>query len=464
MNIFTPIETHARGHSIDQGWRGVMMDRFNPPLLEYSPFPMLPGLSGQMLRDITASGNVDINVVGFQLAAVMSLLTQGSANVVWPNGKEMTIGVNVWLSAPSWSCTSSILEIFMKPIQEDLATRRSADSTSRHGRFLIDGDVPFEAMAQILRKHSIAGYFTEEPGKLKKMLKSGSKWAKFLDGTLHGIARDPSKSIEPCLTIFSTDESDESDAKTLRDAIKKGGAVFLNYFFLARLSNPHLGSSLHRVGLSIEVLHAYRKKVEERLNFIFRQNNLWNVHELPTITLSPDAAECLDHINDVVRSNCAPETQWASVAWYGAEHIQRVTRIAGSIHVFEYGAEGEISLDTLQCADAIGRWCIESVLRTIYEPPKLTQAEFDAAVLEKGLISLYFSEACRTHFFISDIRTHALGLGLTPARFTRALALLGKQNKVRPFPHLNRRCVEILCVPEFSRISPYLRTVPGSFA
>lgn len=464
MNLINPISAHMPLYSLDQENRGALMDNYTSRSIHSASFHRLPGLFGQIVRDLAASGGVAAEVVFFTLIAIISLLTKGSADVLYPNGRRLSVGGNVWLSAPLTSGKDTVLRILMRPLEQDWAMRISANRAKQSGGFLIDDDVPFDAMTKILHKHPIVGYFTGEPGQFEKMLKHASKWYRILEGEFVRRAQHSGKPIEPCLTVFLTDEPDVREAKILQTASQKIGARFLNHFFYARLDAPHLEGPLHRACLSAETTLLYEAQVQVCLDALLMQNMHGGIFQRPPLIFSREAVQHLDHVDPEVRSHCGPGGRWASVAKYAAGHIERIARFSGSLHVFAHGTQGEISLETLKCADAIGKWCLDCVAQTISEPPKLTQAEIDAAALEEGLIHLCFSSACETRFRKSDIRAFAVGWGVAPTRFDRALAVLGKQGKVRTYSHGNRRCVEILCVPEFSRIPPYLRTVPGSFA
>lgn len=93
--------------------RGAMMSHISLPVSQSSSIHGWPGLSGQMLHDLTSSGGVDPGIVKSELVTSISLLTQGLAYVACPNGQKLTIGANVQLLAPSWSGKSSILKILM---------------------------------------------------------------------------------------------------------------------------------------------------------------------------------------------------------------------------------------------------------------------------------------------------------------------------------------------------------------
>lgn len=435
--------------------RGGMMSRFSRSLSQSSSIHGWPGLSGQMLHDLTSSGGVAPGIVESVLVASISFLTQGLAYVACPNGQKLTIGANVHLLAPSWSGKSSILKILMEPVEQYLAMRQ-ANGESLPAGLLMAGDMTGKALVRSLHGCPSAGYFTDAPRQFKKLLKDDYILSKVRTGMQAPYAQDSGKRIAPCLTMFVTDEPDVFDAKMLRDASKKGGAGILGHVFLAHLPNPRVKGPLHRVNLSPETKLVYGQRAHDLLDSTIQQIEQQKTQECPTLLFDTEAGAYLDHTDHEARRRCTSGGQWASIPEYAMGHVERVLRLAAAIHVFEHGTEGEITLDSLQCADAIGQWFATSFTQAIYEPPKLTQAEMDAAILEKAFIDLYYASSCCVQFFKSDIQAHALGFGLTPARFNRALAVLGEQGKIRTFSYQNKPCIEFLTMPEFSRTPYYL--------
>ena len=462
MTIIAPTSACTLLHDFAQENGGALIYRSTSRPIYSVSFHCLPGLFGQMVRDIATSGGVAAEIVFFTLVAIISLLTKGSADVLYPNGRRLSVGGNVWLSAPLTSGKDVVLRILMRPLEEAWAMRISAKGAKQDGRFLIEDDVPFDAMMKILHKHQTIGYFTDEPGQFEKMLKHDSKWNRTLEDASVWRARHSGKPIEPCLTVFVRDESDVRDGKVLQAASQKSGARLLNHFLYARIEDSHVKGPLHRAGLAADTIQAYEVKLQPWVDARSIQSNHGGIYERPSVTFSRESVQYLDHTDDEIRSHCGPGGRWASVARYAAGHIERAARFAGSLHVFEHGTEGEISLETLKCADAIGKWCLNSVAQAIYEPPKLTQAEIAAAALEQGLIQLYLTNHDGKPFLKSDIRARTVGWGVEPTRFDRALTVLGIQGKVKTFSHENRQWVELVCVPEFSRTPFYLREVHGS--
>ena len=192
--------------------------------------------------------------------------------------------------------------------------------------------------------------------------------------------------------------------------------------------------------VSGSVKQAYGKKIQELLDLAI--NHVQQGIDRPALHLSTEAARYLISLEDEVRSNRVPGSPFFFISEYVSRHIERVLRLAGVLHVFEYGASGEISVDTIQRAATLGSWYVDSYAQMIYEPPKQTQADVDAIALEQAMRHIFYTTGS-SFFLKSRLHTSSVNLGFTPNRFTRALAILGGQHKVRVFMHGKTSWVEL---------------------
>jgi hypothetical protein len=420
-----------------------------PPYTPPYPQPnVFPGLSGEIMHRFTTDG-VAPELIGTQLIAFISLLTQAIADVAWPNGLKSPIGVNSFLVAPSGVGKSFIFKILIEAIELYLVELSNKYPTKRLD-FLIE-DATREAIVQSLHGWLVAGLFTDEAGMLKQLLKDAPTLAKLLDASPLRSARVSTGRVELfgqrfCMLLMEQPNVFEA-TKVLLGA-SKGGVGLINRFFVARVNGSVAGRSLHHVGLSASVKQAYEKKVRELLDASIQQVEK-QTRERPALHLSAEAAQYVVHLDNEIRQRCVYGAPWFFISEYVSRHVERVLRLAGAFHVFEHGIEGEISIDTIQRAAILGQWYIEAFAQMVYEPPKLTQTETDAITLERAIHEV-FHTAGLSLFRQSDMRTHALNLGLTPTRFTRALAALAGQGKVRVLMQRNTPWVESIAV-HFSR-------------
>lgn len=410
--------------------------------LDLFPLYSLPGLLGLMGSDLNAGDGVAAEIIGTELIAFASLLTQGVADVAWPNGQTMSIGANAVLAAPSGTGKSLIFKILTNPIEEYLAERQSNEE-AMHYDFLIE-DSTREAILQSMRDWPVAGLFTDEAGQLKGLLKDAPTLVKLLDGAPLRSSRVSTGRVALngqrfCMLLMEQPEVFEA-TKSLLGA-SKGGVGLINRFFVVFSDGSGARGSPHRVALPTNVEQAYKAKIYELLSASILHINEKN-HNRPILKLSAAASQFLVDLDRDTRRNCMQGSPWFFISEYISRHVERVLRLAGVFHAFENGVNGEISLDTLQRAEIIGNWYVESFARIVYEPPKQTQVEADANQLERSFFQV-FQHTARSQFPKSELSHYALNIGLTPARVTRALAVLGEQGRVRIFMHLRKPWVEL---------------------
>jgi hypothetical protein len=388
-----------------------------------------------LARDLSASGGVAPEIVGTQLIAFASLLTQGLADVMWPNGQPISIGANGLVAAPSGSGKSLIYKRLIQPIEEYLAT----DHQARERCHLLLEDATREAIVQDLHEWPVAALFTDEAGMLKGLQRDVPTLVKLLDGSPLRSARISRgrvalKGQRFCMLLMEQPEIFEETKRLLGGS--KGGVGLVNRFFVTASTDFLARNSPHSVVWSGNVAQAYGTRVRQLLDALVAHVERGNPVS-PRVKLGEEASQCLIDLGDEARRKCTPNSPWSSISEYILRHAERVLRLAGVFHVFEHGVGGEISLDTLLRAERFGDWYVESFARIFYEPPKPTQAEVDAGTIEQAILGpclLKGVSGCSQ----ANLRTAAFNLGLTSTRFTRALAVLCEQGRVRVIRHLNK--------------------------
>lgn len=412
--------------------------KFLAPYAPQYPSHVFTGLSGELMRSLTIGGGA-AEIVGTVLIAIISFLTQGIADVVWPNSQKSPIGVSGMVIAPSGFGKSVILKMLMNAIEQCLLRMSQIDE--KFLDFLIE-DATREAIVESLSRFPVAGLLTDEAGQLQHLFRHTATLVKLLDGAPLRNARVSTgrKALfGERLTMLLMAQPDVFEViKHL--FLPKGGVGAGNRLFYAPCNGLVAGGSLHHVGLNESVELAYNDKVAALLDATIKQVEK-QTSERPALCLSDAATQCLLSLGDEVRRKCFSGSPWYFISEYVSRHAERVLRLAGALHVFEYGTEGEISADTIQCAASLGAWYIEAYAQMVYEPPKPTQAETDAIELERA-IHQFFHSTGSSVIRQSAMRSTALNLGLTPSRFTRALATLGGQGKVRVVMQRNTPWVE----------------------
>jgi hypothetical protein len=358
------------------------------------------------------------------------LLTQGVADVLWPNGQRLPIGANVLLVAPSGSGKSMIFKLLMEAITRFLnRVDINADLLSRPALFL--EDATRAAVIEHLRDWPVAGLFSDEGGQLNQMLRSAAPTlAKLLDGSPLRHARVSTGRIElvNCrLMMLLTEQPHVFEASKVLLGASTGGVGLINRFIVASATAMPTGSSLHRVGLSEPVRRRYELRIEDLLARTIQQ--VKSKAERPALQLSPETQNFFIPLADEIRQKLGTHASYRTISEYASRHSERVLKLAGSIHVFEHGPEGEVELATVKTADMLDRWSMDNFRRMTYQPPKVSQAEQDALNLEQALAQAVHSTG-RTAFPLSQVRRSAPNMGLTKARLDRAVPILAGQGKV----------------------------------
>lgn len=396
-----------------------------------------PGLLGQMAQELGGVG-IDGDIATAQLIAVTSLLTQGIADVSWPNGQSVPVGGNSLLVAPSGGGKSVLFRILMEPISSVLAEVATAGSEhSATPAFFIE-DATREALLDHLSEWPVAGLFTDEAGQLKQLLGNAAPTlAKLLDGAPLRHARVSTGRIELIghrVTMLLMEQPQIFEASKALLGVGSGGVGLINRFFVAAAQGLQAGASLHRVGLSTTVAQRYACKVNDLLESTIKMVRSKTAR--PILQLSSQASEFFAGLNDEIQKDQVSNPGLVKMAEYASRHSERTLRFAGALHVFEHGVEGLVQLPTLQAANHLGRWSLDNFLQLTYEPPRLSQAEQDAMTLAQALDQAAQSTG-GSPLRLSELRRCAPNIGLTKSRFERALPILARQGKVTVVPHGN---------------------------
>ena len=404
----------------------------NVQLPYYHPCPQdaVPGLLGKIGKSLIMAG-LPAEMVIPQVIAVVSFLTQAIADVAWPNEIKIPIGANVYLVANSGMGKTMIRNILMTLAYQRIESYNLNCEPSDQIDLIVEDLTP-ESLLEHLAEFSIIAIHSDEAGKLSRLKSAASTLIGVIDGAPTIKKRVTKGKLRvsgqrACIFLMEQPEIFEATKATMK--MRNGGDGVINRCLASQFSGCVEGNALHQAKLLPEIQTAYEVKVTHFVDETLARAKSKN-SERPTIKLSPQAAQFLiAHGNDV-RSQCVEGFQWFHISEYATRHAERVLRLAGAFHVFEYGVEGEISLDTIQRAATLGIWYIEEFARMMHEPPKVTQADLDVTTLENAILSVVHQTGV-SKYRQSVLRACAANLGLTPARFNRALAVLGGQGKIK---------------------------------
>ena len=410
------------------GWSSRMFDSSSHHLPPYPSQAFYPGLPGEIMSRLVNSG-IPAQLVGTVLIAIISLLTQGVADMVWPNGLRTPIGVSGAVIAPSGFGKSLILKILIGTIEQVL--RRLVQMDERIADFLVE-NATRAAIVESLANFPVAGLLTDETEQVQDLLRHTGTLIKLQDGSTLRNARISSGRVTlyaPRLVMLLMMQPSIFDATKHLLGVKNGGPGLGNRFFFAPCIGLIAGGDRHQIGLSDAIKSALEEKVVFLLGETVKQVQQPDKGR-PAICLGKAATQFTKEMETDVRRNSAPGARLSFISEYLARHVERVVRLAGTMHVFEHGAGGEVSIDTIQRAAEFGQWYAEAFAQLNYEPPSLTQAATDAIRLEAAAHDI-FARTGLYQFRQSEMRAGSLNLGLTPARFTRALAALAEQEAMR---------------------------------
>lgn len=406
-------------------------------MLANYPIYSVFGLMLRIARTLN-TGRIASEIIGMQLIGFASLLTKGLADVEWPNGLTSPIGANIYLLTPPTSGKSLIFRILSLAIESWLKQFNSVVGLQKRFDLFVESETP-EAILAHLADCPIAALVTDEVALVTRL--KPAFLIKLVDriplrsGT---VAKGRTEVLDHSFSMFCLGPLEKfADVKK---ALRTSGCA--NRLLIACSNGKAtVDGSMHEVKLSPEVEEAWRKKVNELLtmNAGYIENP---EKKRPVLRLSPKALEYFIWLEEQLRRQNVSGSPLEHISEYIKRHVERVLRLSGSLHVFEYGVEGEISEDTLKCAAEICDWHIEAFAQAVHEPPKLTQSDKDVVDLERAIRNhaLFHNVWLYRH---SDMRSEAINIGLTSSRFKHALALLAKQGQVRVFTHQRTVWVEV---------------------
>lgn len=173
----------------------------------------------------------------------------------------------------------------------------------------------------------------------------------------------------------------------LRELVQRGGGLTRGSGFLARylVTAPlsTMGARLYKEAPpGMPRLMAFHRRIRELLDSALPLDDLGRLR-LPVLGLSASAFSVWREYHDEIERELRPLGDYATVCDFAAKSAENAARIAGCIHVFE-SVHGAITDETMQRAVTLARWYLHEVLRVLVvldEP----QAWADARLLDAWL-------------------------------------------------------------------------------
>ena len=183
----------------------------------------------------------------------------------------------------------------------------------------------------------------------------------------------------------------------------------------------------YSVPASTEVLDLFYNRCLE----ILRSHIDVNGQDLPEkieLYFSPDAQSRWDREHDYIESLMKPGGFFCNDKDFASKHADKIARLAALLHYFS-GADGPISLETLERAIAISTWYAEEFVRNFAKPYKQPQEQLDANQLLFWLANFIRTSG---QFFLkkNDVRQDGPNPLRNKSRLNAALRFLWQQGIV----------------------------------
>jgi DNA-binding transcriptional ArsR family regulator len=388
---------------------------------------MLPGLTGDVARGFRS---FDPAITISTSLMSMSMLAQGIADALWPNTKPCPLGCSSILIAPTVSGKSVVYDTLADHIRNCVKERLEAEpeALKKTPAFFVQ-DATREAVIMHLMDWPIAALSTDEGAQVESLLRgSAAAIVKLVDGSAfyHARVSTGRAALEGHrFLIHAMMQPDIFEECKAVLGVGKGSVGLINRCAVAvATSSPNL-EAMDTFGLDPAVEVRYAPLVKARINraidLVLKRGN----RSLLRLNAAADR-----RFKDIAREAVSIQhhPDFAHVIEYTSRHCERVLHAAGTLHVVEHDAEGEIQLESVEAAHQIGLWSLDNYSDLMAPRPKPTRVEVDAALLERRLIDTAHYRG--QHLALAPLRRLSANIGLTPARFSRALPVLADAGKI----------------------------------
>jgi len=212
-----------------------------------------------------------------------------------------------------------------------------------------------------------------------------------------------------------------------RDRGMSRGSGFLARFLTSQPASLQ-GSRLYRPPRAMPDLQSFNVRIGEMLSELPTIDGERGL-VLPTLDLDDMAKAQWVEIYDQVEKQLSSGGDFASVRDVASKAADNVARLAAVLHIFENGAHGPITLQSVQAASRIVLWHLYSA-RGLFAPLTLSKEAANAATLDRWLI-----DRCRMEGVDGFSTRDVLNGGPNGTRkrddFDKAIEILGNHGRAR---------------------------------
>lgn len=424
-----------------------------PSAAVFSPATSFPttGFLGQLECELS-NGCIDPVIIRSVLRAKATALTQGVANSGWKSGVTTPIGSNELLVAPPTSGKSHLERVTDGPIEEALEeVCAEVDGDIKPDLYL--GDTTTEAIVDAILSWPHRLLVSDEASNQDRHLSSGvgkARLTKYIDCHPYqharvGTGRKALRNYR--FKMFLAIQPDELDARKSLYGIGKSGNGFINRFHVAKGGWPVTADMAMQVGLSVETKNLLKKKSIELLQLAHKNVGL-NDLDWRAIPFLPDADKSFHEWGREVWSLSQKGQPYHHIAEFVGRSPERIRRWVTTHHLIDFGTEGGVSREYLEYAIFDDHQSIKAFSQMAYSPHLLTQIEKDAIPLEEAIRRYMYAMGEPPK--LKELKKYAPNYGLTAARLSRALALLGERGRIQVVTHQGTDLV-VLNIRQLSR-------------
>lgn len=200
--------------------------------------------------------------------------------------------------------------------------------------------------------------------------------------------------------------------------------------FLLACPESNRGYRPHTKPPQWQHLMSYSQRIKTLLDMQQEPNEEHGGLELHTLDLTSEAFEIWRTGYDAIERELAPHGEFAEIADIASKTADNAARIAGLLHLYQYGLEGRVTKEEMICGIRIALWYLHEARRYFTETARPANTK-DAADLERWMVSKCKADA------VQQLTRREVMQGVTPKplrkkeAFGAALAMLEAHYRVR---------------------------------